>query len=419
MVAGCRIPRGGVVACAAGLVCVIAGCDGLLIVGQPRACGGLLGLQCRDDEYCKFEEDAICGAADATGVCEEIPEVCTLEFAPVCGCDGNTYDNACAAAAEGVSVARQGECGDACGGLLGLECPEGQYCNYPEDAICGAADATGICAEIPDVCTDEFAPVCGCDDRTYGNACEAAAAGVSVAREGACGEACGGLEGLSCPEGQYCNFADGSCGAADQTGECAAVPEVCSEEFAPVCGCDDQTYDNACFAAAAGVSVVREGACGTACGGATDAACAEGQYCRHDGGDCGSGGVSGECHAIPDACAEIFAPVCGCDGTTYGNECEAARASVSVEHEGSCDGTCGGIAGFTCPANQYCLFEDGICGDGDQTGLCADLPESCDTDLNPVCGCDGMTYSNECTANAAGVSIRSLGDCPEVEPGPG
>jgi hypothetical protein len=77
---------------------------------EGTACGGLLGLQCAEDEFCSFAPDAICGFADATGTCVQRPEVCTLEFDPVCGCDGNTYGNNCQANTEGVSVASDGEC---------------------------------------------------------------------------------------------------------------------------------------------------------------------------------------------------------------------------------------------------------------------------------------------------------------------
>ena len=77
---------------------------------SSRDCGGLIGVSCADDEYCNYPSDAFCGAADGTGTCEKKPEACTQEDDPVCGCNGVTYYNACAAAAAGVSVTYVGEC---------------------------------------------------------------------------------------------------------------------------------------------------------------------------------------------------------------------------------------------------------------------------------------------------------------------
>jgi hypothetical protein len=73
-----------------------------------------------------------------------------------------------------------------CGGLKGKVCPAAQYCFYTEQEQCGHGDMTGICKPKPKMCTKIYKPVCGCNNKTYGNACVAAAAGISVAHEGKC-----------------------------------------------------------------------------------------------------------------------------------------------------------------------------------------------------------------------------------------
>lgn len=76
--------------------------------------------------------------------------------------------------------------GMACGSRAGDECNAGQFCSYEARDMCGAADAPGRCMYRPQVCVQILKPVCGCDGRTYSNACVAAAAGTSVASEGPC-----------------------------------------------------------------------------------------------------------------------------------------------------------------------------------------------------------------------------------------
>ena len=59
----------------------------------------------------------------------------------------------------------------------------------------------------------------------------------------------------------------------------------------------------------------------------------------------------------------------------------------------------------------YCRHAKGNCG---QPGLCDEKPFTCPPDYEPVCGCNGGTYQNDCFAARLAVSVDYVGTCNEA-----
>lgn len=242
-------------------------------IDLPEVCGGINGIACPKGYDCVDDPNDNCTGGPVTncpGMCVPRRMECSgiqgLACPPGFDCRDIPNDNcdpSNGADCPSVCVPSPPPCAEICGGVEGIPCSDpAAFCKLPAGLCC--CDHYGVCVVPPPACPTVYDPVCGCDEVTYGNACEADAAGVSIRHPGACEIQC--VTDADCPDAsQFCLRHPGQCDptTADGVGVCATPPPVCPDVFDPVCACDGTTYPNECFARMAGQSIEYPGECQT------------------------------------------------------------------------------------------------------------------------------------------------------------
>ncbi|PIK54375.1 hypothetical protein BSL78_08751 [Apostichopus japonicus] len=198
-------------------------------------------------EWCPTEEVTLdCSA-----------RICTNEYAPICGSNGQTYINPCVFA----------------------------YATYCDDPLLSMEHAGRCRQEEPRIdcsrrgCSRQYEPVCGSNGQTYSNPCLFKYA-------------------QHCDDQTLTRLSMGPCGREEVTLDCSA--RICTNEYAPICGSNGQTYINPCVFAYATY-------------------CDDPLLSMEHAGRCRQEEPRIDCSRR--GCSRQYEPVCGSNGQTYSNPC--------------------------------------------------------------------------------------------------
>lgn len=194
--------------------------------------------------------------------------------------------------------------------------------------------------------------------------------------------------------------------SSNQCGSCAPVPHVCCLPDATLA--DAQCIDGTWLCPPGG-SLYGTGSCKAPGVCAATLPCAVGQYCESPNFSCGKGTLAGHCVPEPASCAAGGPAVCGCDGTTHPNACDARKQGVDLSKDLSCQKP---IGTFDC-GPLFCNVSAELCKKTTVFGgsvpledyACIPAPPGCATG----CGCKlcaacppGKLCNETCSKDASG-----------------
>ena len=214
------------------------------------------------------------------------------------------------------------------------DCIEGYFCKKPDNGC----TSEGICTKKPEGCDyEEDEPFCGCDMQNHRNRCFANSYGINIKSKGFCPDLERCTKDEDCPENTFCDHFYETC---EGEGICKEKPLECYEFEYVLCGCDEKTHKNLCYAQMAGTGIMHPGGCGSMEECTKNSDCLDTEYCSKKEGVCEES-AKGKCDLKRDEmeCMMYSAImyVCGCDGVTYQHPCFASNAGTTIDHEGECE----------------------------------------------------------------------------------